>query len=71
MSTISQALQRIKGDTARFVDPPLIHSLCRQLQLRGRNRLLTPVVTTHLFLRQVLEGNTPVACVCRRRSAAP
>jgi len=60
MSTISQALQRIKGDTARFVDPPLIHSLCRQLQLRGRNRLLTPVVTTHLFVRQVLEGNTPV-----------
>ncbi len=60
MSNISQALQRIKGDTARFVDPPLIHSLCRQLQLRGRNRLLTPVVTTHLFVRQVLEGNTPV-----------
>jgi hypothetical protein len=60
MLTMSQALDRIKGDTTQFVDPPLIRSLCRELELRGRNRLLTPVVTTHLFLRQVLEGNTPV-----------
>jgi Transposase DDE domain len=60
MLSMSQALERIKGDTTQFVDPPLIRSLCRELELRGRNRLLTPVVTTHLFLRQVLEGNAPV-----------
>jgi hypothetical protein len=60
MLSMSQALERIKGDTTQFVDSPLIRSLCRDLELRGRNRLLTPVVTTHLFLRQVLEGNAPV-----------
>jgi hypothetical protein len=61
MLSMSQALARIKGDTGQFVDPSLLRSLCRELQLRGRNRLLTPVVTTHLFLRQVLEGNVAVA----------
>src|ERR1700722_16525272 len=60
MLSMSQALDRIKGDTTQFVDPPLIRSLCRELELRGRDRLLTPVVTTHLFLRQILEGNAPV-----------
>lgn len=61
MFSMSQALERIKGDTAAFLDTPLIHSLCRQLQLGGRHRLLTPGVTTHLFVRQILEGNTSIA----------
>jgi Transposase DDE domain len=61
MLSMSQALDRIKGDTASFLDPALIRSLCRQLRLHGRNRRLTPLVTTHLFLRQVLEGNTSIA----------
>lgn len=60
MFRISQALERIKGDTTQVISTPLIHSLCRQLQLPVRNRLLTPLVTTHLFLRQILEGNTSV-----------
>jgi hypothetical protein len=57
---MSQALDRIKGDTAQFIDPPLIRSLCRELEVPVRKRLLPPVVTTHLFVRQVLEGNTSV-----------
>jgi len=61
MLSMSQALDRIKGDTASFLDSTLIRSLCRQLQLPGRNRRLTPQVTTHLFVRQVLEGNTSIA----------
>jgi hypothetical protein len=60
MLSMSQALERIKGDTPQFIDPPLIRRLCRELELTGRNRLLTPTVTTHLFVRQVLEGNTSV-----------
>jgi hypothetical protein len=60
MLSMSEALQRIKGDTTQFIDPPLIRSLCRELDLPGRNRLLTPTVTTHLFIRQVLEGNVAV-----------
>ena len=40
--------------------PRSFKSLCRQLQLGGRQRLLTPHTTTQLFLRQILEGNTSV-----------
>jgi hypothetical protein len=60
MLSMAQALERLKGNTAPFVDAPLIHSLCQELQLSFRHRRLTPLVTTHLFLRQVLEGNAPV-----------
>jgi hypothetical protein len=60
MLSMSQALKRIKGATVAFVDAPLLQALCRQLQLGGRQRLLTPHTTTHLFLRQILEGNTSV-----------
>jgi hypothetical protein len=60
MLSMSQALERIKGDTTQFVDPPLIRSICGELELSTRNRLLTPTVTTQLFVRQVLEGNVPV-----------
>jgi hypothetical protein len=60
MLSMSQALERIKGATAQWIDAPLIHSPTRTLRLRGRQRRLTPLVTTHLFIRQILEGNTSV-----------
>jgi hypothetical protein len=60
MLSISQALKRIKGNTAEFLPEATLRHLCRDLQLSFRNRLLTPLVTTHLFLRQILEGNSPV-----------
>lgn len=49
MLSMSQAIQRIKGATAAFLDASLIHSLERTLPLRGRKRLLTPLATTRLF----------------------
>jgi Transposase DDE domain len=60
MLSIPQALKRIKGNTAEFLPEAILRRLCRDLQLPFRNRLLTPLVTTHLFLRQILEGNAPV-----------
>lgn len=60
MLSMSQAVARIKGATADFIEASLIHSLCRSLHLCGRQRLLTPLLTTQLFVRQILEGNTPV-----------
>jgi Transposase DDE domain len=60
MLSMSQALDRIKGDTAQFLDPALLRALCRELAVPFRDRLLSPLVTTHLFVRQVLEGNVPV-----------
>jgi hypothetical protein len=61
MLSISEALDRIKGDTTQFLDAPLIRAACREAGLTFRHRLLTPAVTTHLFVRQVLEGNAAVA----------
>ncbi len=61
MLSMSQALERIKGATAQWIDAPLIHSLARALRLGEHQRRLTPLVTTHLFIRQILEGNTSVS----------
>lgn len=61
MLSVQQALDRIKGNTPEFLPENIVANLCRDLQLPFRKRLLTPVVTTHLFLRQVLEGNKPIA----------
>jgi hypothetical protein len=60
MLSIPQALARIKGNTPEFLPEATLNRLCRDLQIPFRNRLLTPVVTTHLFLRQILEGNPSV-----------
>jgi Transposase DDE domain len=60
MFSMSQALERIKGDTTQFLDPPLLRAVCQEVGLTFRERRLTPTVTTHLFVRQVLEGNVPV-----------
>ena len=61
MLSIPQALDRIKGRLTDSVPAPLIERLCRDLAYRWRDRELGPVVTTHLFLRQVLHGNAAVA----------
>jgi hypothetical protein len=60
MLSMSQALDRIKGDTTHFLDAQLIRSVCQEVELAGRHRLLTPLVTTHLLARQILEGNVAV-----------
>lgn len=60
MLTISQAVRRIKGRLDRFVPASLIASLCQALARRYRRRTLDPEVTTFLFLRQILHGNSPV-----------
>jgi hypothetical protein len=58
MVTFPQALRRIKGNVADAVPEALIRRLCRDLNYSFRQRRLTPVVTTYLFLQQVLHGNT-------------
>jgi len=61
MLSISEALDRIKGQVTDAVPSALIERLCRDLGHRWRDRDLGPVVTTHLFLQQILHGNTAVA----------
>jgi hypothetical protein len=60
MDSIKKVVDHIKGNTAEFLPDNIISFLCRDLGLSFRKRQFTPAVTTHLFLRQILEGNTPV-----------
>jgi len=60
MLSIAKALERIKGGITETIPEGLIEELCREAGHRWRDRDLGPVVTTHLFLRQVLEGNVAV-----------
>ncbi len=63
MCSIPQALKRIKANVAQYLPERAIHSVLNRLDLRYRQRTLTPTLTTYLFLRQVLDGNTAVAAL--------
>jgi hypothetical protein len=56
--SIVVAVERIKADVAHFLTPSAIHDLCRALEHRWRERVLDPATTVHLFLLQILHGNT-------------
>jgi hypothetical protein len=55
---ILSALARIKADVAVHLQAAQIERLCAELGYTWRQRVLTPVVTVHAFLLQVLHGNT-------------
>jgi hypothetical protein len=65
MLTIHQALARIKGNLERYVPDSLIQRLADDHHVGQRRRTLTPLVTTHLFLKQILQGNTPAGHLIR------
>jgi hypothetical protein len=58
VSSILRAVARIKADVAVLLQAATIERLCRDLGHTWRDRILTPVVTVHAFLLQVLHGNT-------------
>ena len=60
MLSITDALVRIKGRVADAVPEELIRRLGQEVGHRWRERDLGPVLTTHLFLQQVLHGNIAV-----------
>jgi Transposase DDE domain len=66
MLRITKALERIKGAVPAIIPEGLSEELCREAGHRWRDRDLGPVITTHLFLRQILEGNVPVGELRRR-----
>jgi hypothetical protein len=58
VNSILRALAQIKADVAVYLEATTIERICRELGHKWRDRILTPVVTIHAFLLQVLHGNT-------------
>lgn len=58
VTSILDALRRIKSDVAQLLQAAAIEDICRQIGYTWRERALGPVATIHAFLLQVLHGNT-------------
>ncbi len=58
MTTMPPALDHVKDYFTTYIPEALIHHACADADHRWRQRQLGPVVTTYLFLKQVLHGNT-------------
>jgi hypothetical protein len=56
--SILRALAQIKADVAVHLQAATIERICRELGHSWRDRALSPVVTVHAFLLQVLHSNT-------------
>ncbi len=61
--SIARSVQQIKGDLRSIIAPSLILTLCRAAGHAWRDRTLGPVKTLHLFVAQILHGNTSCAHV--------
>jgi hypothetical protein len=62
-STIPQILRRFKADVAKALSAEVILKVCLALEHRWRDRVLDPVATVHVFLLQILHGNTACAAL--------
>lgn len=60
MSSFAGALARIKGDVTRAVPAALIRRAADAVGYTGRDRVLTPVTTTHLALHRAMHGGTAI-----------
>jgi hypothetical protein len=74
MASITQALQQIKADLQSVLSEEHIAQVCQECGHTWRTRLLDPIVTVHIFILQVLHGNTAMThlprLVGRRFTAA-
>src|SRR5262245_36187042 len=65
--TIPQVLRQFKADVATAIAAATIQKICGYLSYVCRDRVLGPVTTVHVFLVQILHGNT--ACTALPRLA--
>jgi Transposase DDE domain len=65
--TIPQVLRQFKADVGQAIAADTILQICGYLNYVCRNRVLGPVNTVHVFLLQILHGNT--ACTALSRLA--
>jgi hypothetical protein len=61
VSSFAAALARIKGNISQALPASLIGRVAETLELRGRDRKLTPAVTTHLAVQRCLHGGTAIS----------
>ena len=64
MVAISRALKRIGHEYKARLTPNAIRQVCQRVGHEFRQRVLGPVETIHLFLLQVLHGNTACTHLC-------
>lgn len=65
--SIPHIVSQFKADVATALAAQTITKICNYLGYRWRDRLLDPVTTVHVFLLQILHGNT--ACTALSRLA--
>jgi hypothetical protein len=58
---LADVLRQVRDDLAKLLEPEPLRQLCRDCGHRWRERVLGPVTTIHLFVLQVLHGNTACA----------
>jgi len=68
--SILAAVQQIKADIAQFLGQQLIREVCTNVGHVWRDRILDPVTTVHLFVLQILHGNTACPHVPRLGAVA-
>ena len=61
MTNMIAALGRVKQQLPELLSEEFVNSLARQVGLRWRERVLSPVVMVHLLILQVLHNNTAYA----------
>jgi len=58
MVTILPALRQLREDLVAMLDGPMVERVCREVDYHWREGPLDPFHTLHLFILQVLNGNT-------------
>ncbi len=58
MVSINKAMHTVREDVAKLLDPEAIFESCREAGHRWRRTPLNPAVLIHLFVMQILSGNT-------------
>ena len=58
MASITHALRQIKANLGDVLSEEHIAQVCRESGHTWRIRLLDPIATIHVFILQVLHGNT-------------
>jgi hypothetical protein len=68
--TIPQIVRQLKADVAKALGAETIRKICGYLHYVWRQRVLDPVLTVHVFLLQILHGNTACSALSRLAGVA-